>query len=154
MDSMGGILTKGLGAPACCGIILAQFNLAKCCQYTVTVTPPQYDGGSIPLAPGQIHNFYTPVGTGGESRNPLKPLEYLTPYNAPQRVEKLTITLTVKDGEPVIREYYVPVERSKVIITIMRFVLGTHGLISVTGTNLRNRLAARIKVIVDSLRKR
>lgn len=152
MDSMGGLLTRGLGAPACCGLILAQFNLAKCCQYTITTSNPQYDGGSKPLAPGEIANFYTPV-SGGKTTNPLKPLDYLQPYNPPQPVEKITITLTIRDGDTITKEYFVPKYKSKIIVNIVRFVASSFGFVSVTALNLRNRLMKKVRVVVDNLRK-
>lgn len=152
MDLMGGILTKGLGAPACCGLILAQFNLARCCQYTIEVTVPQYDGGSKPLAPGEIHNFYTPVGTGGVSKNPLKGLDYLQPYNPPRPVEKITITLTTKD-KTITKEYFVPKYNSKILIRVNRFIVGTAGVINVTITNFTTQLKDKINVIINKFRK-
>jgi hypothetical protein len=157
MDSMGGLLTRGLGAPACCGLILARFSLAKCCQYTIVVTPPEENGGgggSIPLSPGEIHNFYTPVG----QPNPLKPLEYLTPYKSPVPVEKITITLSMKNSDGTVdnieREYYVPQYRSKVILNVTRFSVSVYGLTIVTASNLKNKIKASVRVVVDKLRKR
>jgi hypothetical protein len=155
MDYMGGILTKGLGGPACCGLIIAQFNLAKCCQYTVTVTPAQYDGGSLPLAPGQIQNFYSPVNPDGTSSNKLTPLPYLTPVAAPREIEKISITLKVKDrDEPLLREYFVPKYKSKVLINITRFVASSFGIVSVTTSNLKTKTENRIRVFAEKLRKR
>lgn len=137
-----------------CGLILAQFNLAKCCKYTVTVSPMQYDGGSMPLAPGEIHDFYRPVGSGGIPSKPLKPLPYMTPVNPPQQVEKITITLNTKDREPITEVYIVPKYRSKVIVNITRVSTSMVGLVSVTVTNLKNRTRELIRVVVDNLRKR
>ena len=150
---MGGILTKGLGAPACCGLILARFSLAKCCQYTIVIPPTPEGGGggggSRPLAPGEIQNFYTPVGRP----NPLKPLEYLQPYNPPMPLDKIVITLTVKGDEPITKEYYVPRHKSKIITNITRFIAGSFGVVSVTGSNLRSLIGKKVKVFVDSIRK-
>jgi hypothetical protein len=152
---MGGILLKGLGAPACCGLILAQFNLAKCCQYTVTVTSPiQYDGGSRPLAPGEIHQFYTPVSPTGRVTPGIKPLEYLTPYNPPRPVDKIVVELKVKDKDPIVKEYYVPQYHSKVILQVTRFTAGTAGIISVSVTNLKNEFKKKIQVFIDKFTKR
>ena len=149
MDAMGGILTKGLGAPACCGLILAQFNLAKCCQYTVVVQDGGGgNGGSLPLAPGQIHNFYTPIG----KPSPLKPLEYMVPYNPPAPVDKIVITLTMKDQEPISKEYYSPRYRSKVLLNISQIAISSVGIISVSVMNIRNRLKNRIRLVIDKFR--
>ena len=150
MDAMGGILTKGLGAPACCGLVLTQFNLAKCCQYTIEVTPIENGGGggSRPLAPGEIHNFYSPIN----QPNRLTPLVYLQPLNnVPSPVDKITITLSIKNQDPIKKEYYVPRYKSKVILNVSRVLTSSFGLISVSIHNIKNRLDERIRIIIDRL---
>jgi len=154
MDAMGGILTKGLGAPACCGLIIAKFGLSKCCQYTIEVIPVEGiggGGGSRPLAPGEIHNFYTPVG----QTNPLKPLQYLQPYNDLRGpVDKIVITLTTSDGNNHTKEFFVPRHKSRVLINVTRIIASIGGFVHVTTSNIQTRLRDRITIIANNLRKK
>ncbi len=53
----GGIITGGLGRPACKGMItMLPFQLAC----FILPVPASHVGGSIPLHPGEIQNFYQP----------------------------------------------------------------------------------------------
>lgn len=58
MDSMGGMLTKGLGADAS-AMILGRFRL-KLLTVEIIVPPISTGGGSRPYAPGEIKDFYRP----------------------------------------------------------------------------------------------
>lgn len=61
----GGLITGGLGRPACQGMItMLPFQLG-CFVFVPPPPPPppaQGLGGSIPLEPGEIHDLYQPVG--------------------------------------------------------------------------------------------
>lgn len=67
MDSMHGLLTKGLGSKATCNLITARFNLGRKCEVVINVTSPiGGSGGTYPLIPGQAKNFYKPVAVSQE----------------------------------------------------------------------------------------
>ena len=65
-DSLYGILTNGMMAPAGCNLIVSQFNLGWQCGSQPS--PPiiqnnvyEGGGGSYPMAPGEIKDFYKVV---------------------------------------------------------------------------------------------
>ena len=64
-DSLNGILTNGMMSPAGCNLIISQFNLGKQCgtQPSPLITDTVYagGGGSYPMAPGEIKDFYKVV---------------------------------------------------------------------------------------------
>ena len=52
------------------------------------------------------------------------------------------------------REYFVPRYKSKVLLKASRLLISTTGIVSVSIDNLRTRVANKIRVFVDSIRKR
>lgn len=87
-----GLITGGLGNPACCGMITMQFHLFKCKIEIITPPVSGGGGGSYPLGPGQIQNFYKPV-------NPDK---FYTPRKPLYQTIILRVTI---DGKTTVREY-------------------------------------------------
>ena len=53
-NTYSGLITGGLGLPACCGMITLQFHVFKC---TIAVIPGAPIGGSTPVTQG---GFYVP----------------------------------------------------------------------------------------------
>lgn len=49
------IITKGLGAPACCALITASFGVNCGCSIEIIVPPPSGGGGPVPIS-----GFYVP----------------------------------------------------------------------------------------------
>ena len=63
MNPAGTIITNGLGGTAC-AMINGAFRLGPCLLTVITPVEPHspiFEGGSVPLAPGEIHGLYKPV---------------------------------------------------------------------------------------------
>lgn len=90
-DSLGGILTKGLGADAS-AMILGKFRL-KLISVEVIEVPVIGGSGSRPYAPGEIKDFY-------------KPVKDLHPYTIPKSPQKhIAIRITFRTSNLAGREY-------------------------------------------------
>ena len=89
--------------PACDNgaMISGWFNLAGC-RVTVAVVR---GGGTIPMAPGEIQNFYTPVDDAGEW---WVRIDDLDPFKKPKRLVKVEVEFKDKKTEKV----YLVSERS------------------------------------------
>lgn len=83
-------------------------------------------GGSRPLAPGEIQNFYTPVD----------PRCYI-----PQKHVQLCVTL-IRDGEKIFftRDYIVTVRQASMVVKITRIINKTHERLSVLAQNFRRAI--------------
>ncbi len=166
MDSMGGLLTKGLGGPATCTLVDGFLRLKIICAYTPTnQNTAIYDGESRPYAPGEIANLYKPVAPHLQPINESV-LPFMRPYHPPVPLQKVTIKVMFKrDKEPAMgesvddndgvytREFMVPQSRAKMIVSAFNIVNTTAQKIQVTVDKLRY-VATRIKVIVTSFRKK
>ncbi len=140
----GAILTNGLGCDAGRGLaIITQFNLWL--DVTVTIIPHTTPGGSYPLYPGEIQNFYTPVNV-----DPA----YLVPYVNPLKPPRSLVIIRVAFKEHVKEmEYLVGPRRANVVITVMKLLEATRRRISVVGASIR-KVASRASVLIRRLRKR
>lgn len=168
MDSMGGMLTKGLGGPACCTLIVGFSKLRLECNI-VPVTPTlQYYGGSCPYAPGEIANLYKPVAGNLQPLNKAM-LPFMRPYNPPVPLDKVTVKVTFKKDKSIemgeglsefeevdnvyTREFMVPRSRAKIIVNAVNFINASQQKINVTAGNLRS-IATKIKVTITRFRKK
>lgn len=134
----GGIITGGLGRPACLGMIInTPFQLA--CFRVKPFVPPI--GGSIPLEPGEIHGFYQPV-------DPSMFGDFVDPSVYGKKYVKVTITSRFFKGE---KEYLVDAEKIKIIIKIANLINRTKEKIKVTAGNIR-RISTRASAVVKNLR--
>jgi len=137
---VGGILTGGLGLPACEGLaITTQFNLFCGIVITVPTPPPSRGGGSRPMAPGEIQNFYKPVDP-----------EYLVPQDIdPFSKPKNHVQIKISFKDTVIdKEYLVSNKRMKAVITVINLINTTKEKISTVISNIRrisNNAILRVK---------
>lgn len=138
----GGIITGGLGRPACHGMItMFPFSL-----YCAVVPAPLQGGGSIPLAPGEIQNFYQPV----DSSLGTKPSE--GQFVDPRVYGKKLVKVTLKFNEHTVhKEYLVTEKRAKHVITVVNLVNATRAKMKVMASNI-HRVTTRAVVIVKNLR--
>lgn len=143
----GAIITGGLGRPACKGIItILPFQVFGDTVFKVL-------GGSIPLAPGEIQNFYKPV----DDKVHIPDSEESTESNGEfvdssvygKRVVGVKITSEFFKGE---KQFIIPVNRAKVIFKVANIINSTMKKMQVTVNNLKN-IAARTKVYIKNLRK-
>jgi hypothetical protein len=145
MTPLSGIITGGLGRPACAGMIINFFRLS--CG--ITVIPPEggSSGGSIPLAPGDIHNFYQPVQN--------LPPYYIIPQDQQwQYGKKVQVVVTVKLGEKTIEKIYlVSQDKAKLIVKVANVANNTMERIKVIVNNLKRKIHD-VHIFVSKLRKR
>lgn len=123
-----GIITKGLGLPACCGMITMHFSLFKC---TIEVTPPVgiSGGGGGPYPPSMIHNPARGTPTRGH-------INYHTPQQRP--TNSRYVYITVKVGETTFKKIYTTDDTQADRIVKMISVI--------------NKAKQRISVIVNNIR--
>lgn len=147
-DPLNGLITNGLGVdlPADAMIITATtFTLGP-----VNISVPVIGtGGSIPLQPGQVQDFYKPVDQVN-----LQPKQepFYTPYQVP--VKKKVVKITLKFGEKEIeKEYSVREDKLKIIIKVLNFVNRVKSGISMQVRNLK-RIATKASVKILRFRKR
>lgn len=141
----GGLITYGLGRPACKGIItMSPFQLAC---FIKVVKPPSTPGGSIPLAPGEIHGFYKPVDPDSFGKLPTEG-EFVDPKVYGKRKVLIKITSEYFKGE---KEYLVPINRVKVIVKVINIVNKTITHLRVGITNFK-QLATKAKIIIKNLK--
>lgn len=157
MTPLSGIITKGLGLPACNNMIINYFSLTL----SVEITPPQPPvtgggGGPYPgpawnvVSPGTIQNFYKPYSA-----------EYQQYYLMPQ-VKKRVISIRINfKGREIERVYEVSDRQADAATVVVNGVTTLQQRIKVmvssvkrmspTITNLR-RLASKISVSINSIR--
>jgi len=136
----GTIITNGLGSDACRGFITTHFHLF--CGITITV-PNVSVGGSKPMAPGEIANFYQPV-----DYQPLNSGKEV-PYEAGRSNNYVKIEISIKD-KTYEKEFLVTPRGRKTVAEILNFVNVTKERISVKVTNLK-RIAVRAVVTIRNL---
>jgi hypothetical protein len=168
MDVMGGLVTKGLGGPACCTLTVGLSQLKLECNATPLRQTIQYDGGSRPYAPGEIANLYKPVTSNLQPLN-KDALSLWRPYNPPVPLDKITVKVVFKKdkiadmGEDLsefeqvdnvyTREFMIPRSRTKIITKANNLMNVSYKSIRVTANNLRS-LATKIKVTITRFRKK
>ena len=133
----GGIITGGLGRPACMGIItVLPFQLA-CFKFIPPPPPPTpidkatagQGGGVIPLEPGEIHDFYQPVDVDGLEGTLADPSVY------GKRMVKLKFTSRFFEGE---KEFMLSERHGKYAIKAANIVNSTMEGMKVTAKNIRH----------------
>jgi hypothetical protein len=105
----GSIITKGLGSDVSTGMLITGFF--RLGPIAITIITPQaggsaFTGGSIPMAPGEIHDAFKPVtGIGGGSPGFYSPAgiipskEFLVKVNLTIRGKTIEKTYTVQKGK-------------------------------------------------------
>jgi hypothetical protein len=147
-DVAPGVITFGLGCDQTGLVIGNIFNLGFIkvivggSPIIPPVEPPQpgVSGGSRPLAPGEIHNFYKPVDN-----------QYQVPYIQNQPKIPVVIKITFR-GKTTEKYYLVSKKRSDIIITVLNLVNRIRDRISIVVKNVRSA-PNRIVAFVRNLRK-
>jgi len=127
-----GLITGGLGLPACSGLIVNTFGVTTCLTIIPIRESGGSSGGSIPLLPGEIQNFYTPVDTQVTKTNTgnlAKPGIY------GKKIVKITVSYKKMKTE---KEFMINKEQEKMLVNIL---------------NLMNTTKSRIKITIDNLKK-
>lgn len=138
----GGIITGGLGRPACQGMItMFPFSL-----YCAVVPAPLRGGGSIPLAPGEIQNFYQPV----DPSLGTKPVEgnFVDPSVYGKKIVRIVLKF---NGHTYESEYLVSEKRAKTVVKIINLVNATKARVRVMASNL-HRVTTNALVKIKNLR--
>lgn len=140
MTPLSGIITKGLGLPACQSMIIARFDLGPC----GVVTTLAGVGGSVPLKPGQVQNLYTPVS----------PEYHLISKDIPLKKQHVVLTITF-DGGKNVKEFLLPNDKWSTNLTIkgIKFASKTTNAAKVTLDNFRKRVNDAV-VRIKNFRKR
>ncbi len=148
LDVKGGIITGGLGRPACKGMItMATFSLW--CEVEPPKEPVTQGGGSIPLAPGEIANLYQPVEGGAEAVGlPGGEGNFVNPAAYGKRVVRVAVKLNDRVFE---KEYLVTDKRAKSVITIVNLINVTKDRMMVMASNIQ-RITTSAVVKVKNLR--
>jgi hypothetical protein len=120
MDSMGGLITGGLGVSAGCGLITTKFHLGKYCSATIIIPPVDHglgvSGGSVPIAPGQsIHVLQQPVTIHSQ-----QPQQHFVPYKAPVPLQPVIIRVQFGDKEYE-KNYLIPTFIPSIYVTVRDF---------------------------------
>lgn len=158
MTPLSGIITKGLGRPACAGMIINYFSLMIDISVTPPEPPPTGGGGGGPY-PGPAWNVVSP-GTFQNFYKPYSP-EYQQYYLMPQ-VRKRVVTVRVNfQGREIERIYEVSDKQADATIAIVNGITTLQQRIKVTISNIKRmaptitnlrRLASNISVKVNSIR--
>lgn len=143
----GGLITGGLGRPACQGMItMLPFQLG--CFVFVPPPPPrppaQGLGGSIPLEPGEIHDLYQPVDTEFLNGDLAKPEAF------GKKMAKLIIKSEKFNVE---KEYMLTERKAKAVVKAMNIVNMTRENMKVVVSGL-TRFVDGVSVKVRNLRKK
>lgn len=141
---VGAIITKGLGAPACNGLITTRFDLLV---FSAHIATPADHGGSHPMLPGEIQNFYKEV--------PAEQQPYLIPRDQNfDLTPKRHVVLTVKFGEKTLeKEFLVSDKRARMIVKILNFANTTKERVNVTLSGFKKVVKSTL-IKVKNLRKR
>lgn len=141
----GGIITGGLGRPACQGMItMLPFQLG--CFVFIPPPPPTkaVSGGAIPLAPGEIADFYQPVDTQ------LSDGKFVDPRVYGKRVVKVIFKSKFLENE---KEFLVPEKRMKNVFKVLNVINVTTQRMHVVVDDIWN-IATRAIVTIKNLRKK
>ena len=142
----GGLVTFGLGRPACQGMItMMPFQLA--CFLPAPPPPPPpvpgVSGGTIPLEPGEIHDFYQPVDLDSEGT-----------FVDPSVYGKKHVVIRVKseffEGE---KEFLVSTERVKGVVKAVNIINTTITKIRAAVQNLK-QYAIKATITVKNLKRK
>ena len=148
-DVAPGIITFGLGGDQTGLIIGNIFNLGFF-RVDVGIGSPiipdrprdQGGGGSFPLRPGEIKNFYKVVNN-----------QWQVPYVYPKN-SKVPVYIKIKFGKTVVeRHYLVNPKRSDMIIQVINLVNRVRDKYQITIKNIKS-MKNRIGAIVTNIRKK
>lgn len=156
-NAAGGIITKGLGRPACAGMIVNYFSLTLAVR---VIPPPTAGGGGGGPYPGPAWNVLTP----GQIQNFFKPY---TPQYQQQMIPILRKTHLVNirikfRGTEIDKIYEVTPRQADQVVKVLNLADKTRQRYNVTVTNLRKlapsisdfrRVASKISVAIKSIRR-
>ena len=140
----GGLITYGLGRPACQSLItMSPFQLA-CFVPAPPPVPPKIDsGGSIPLEPGEIQDFYQPIDLDNEGN-----------FVDPSVYGKKHVVIRIKseffEGE---KEFLVPTKRVKGIVKAVNIMNTTITKMKAVAQNLV-QFAIKASIRVKNLKRK
>jgi len=127
-----GLITGGLGNSACCGLITMQFHVFKC--KIEVIVPSGGGGGSYPLAPGQIQNFFKPVNPG----------KFHIPRDTLQQTIIVKITM---NGKVTTKEYKTYPVVAKIIAKIINIKDVTRDAVKIRVDYIKNKFDNVIAII-------
>lgn len=151
----GALITGGLGRPACSGLITAFPFQLLCIKLPPEPIPPaRGTGGSIPLAPGEIHGFYKPVDPkiyvpDTKTTPTQQDGEFVDPKVFGKRHVVIKVTSRFFKGE---KEFIIPEKRYNTVFKVMNIVNRTMERMTMVATSIRN-VATRAKVYIKNLRR-
>ena len=121
--SYSGIITKGLGMPACCGLITMQFSLFRC-TIEVVIPPSAGGGGAIPVNIGR--NTHAP---------------HQVPHDTKDRIIKISLSMKGKTWQ---QTYYTSSDRADVVVKLMSIIKKSMTRIDTVVTNVSKRVRALV----------
>ena len=121
--SYSGLITGGLGMPACCGLITMGFHVFKC--KIEIVTPPPSGGGGAGGGPYVANGFYIPM---------TKQLTHTTKF--------VMVTVTYKD-KTWKKAYVVDRIRAKIVVSAVNFINAARSRIEI-GVSTIKRVQRRV----------
>ena len=144
------LITGGLGLPANCGLIVSQFHVFSC-EIIVTIPPVDIGvsvGGSKPLLPGEIANFYKPVEIQYDKPIVLQH-DKEVPFIDSTSNNYVRIELVFND-KTYDKEFLTNTRTAKVITSVTNLINVTRGKVKVTLSKFK-RIAVNAKVSIRNL---
>ena len=147
----GAIITNGLGANANSGALItaAKWSLLGCTAAIIIPTTSS-GGGSRPMGPGEIQNFYTPVVQQVDNTfNDYVPINLESKI---KNVVKVKININGIENE---KEFILKAKPYKLIIKVINIINITDKIIKITINNIKNKMhnistkIKNIKVLKD-----
>ena len=142
MDSMGGILTKGLGASACNSLIYGPFRL-KCFISPPPTAPVQAQGGGGPhiregsRAAEIIRQQHERISR----QNSAEQDEAIDERNKKLQEKRMVTFVFGFNEKTVQKEYIVDKDRANRIVNIVKFINKTTSTMSVAFSSFKRKLA-------------
>lgn len=149
MEIYSGLITGGLGLPACRGIIPMRFHLFA---QEIPSEPGGGSPGSYPLNPGSVQNFYQEVG------QPKIPLDTQSePYYVPMEYDprpKQIYKVVVQFGGREFEKTVILNRRGrKVLFSVLNFTNATINRINITVEKFK-KIVTRVKVSVLNFKRK
>jgi len=136
----GGIITGGMGRPACRSIITMSI-------FSLYADVSSVTGGGIPLAPGQIKDFFQPVDTTNITQNPVEG-DFVNPAVYGKKLVRVGIKFNEHTME---KEYLISEQRAKHVISVINLVNGAKTRLNAVTSNIRT-VTTRLNVVAKNLR--
>lgn len=131
-NTYSGLITKGLGLPACCGLITMGFGLFRC---TIDVIPiPPTSGGG---------------GGGGVSIRPGINVPFRQTRIAPDRIIRITVGISDKKWS---RAYTVDRSKAAIVVRVVNVVNSLHDRVSVNVSKL-SKIVRKITATISGVHK-